>query len=101
MGRKRNKKIFDVVGTTSDGLVVVSGILGFEETYGLPLEDILISLKDRNMIPSWIHIILEAKKQNRNMKSFMVKLKDVASCVFGKEYWSVISPRLDTVNNED
>jgi len=89
-----HKNPFTVVGKTTEGQLVISGILRFEETYGLPLEDILEHLKERNIVPSWLHIMNEAKLQGVNQEKFLTKLEACAVSVFGKDYWAVISPFL-------
>lgn len=53
------------------GLEVVSGVVDFYVTYGLPLPDILQSLKEQNRVPCWVSFIEEGKKvrlEHENMR---------------------------------
>jgi hypothetical protein len=85
---------FNIVGKTPDGQLVISGLLRFEETYGLPLEDILEYVKNNNLVPSWFHVIDEAKKQGVNIHKFLTKLESCVVVVYGRDYWSLISTHL-------
>ncbi len=84
------KNIFDIVGETTDGKLVIKGILKFEETYGLPLEDILEYMKENDFVPSWYHLIDEAKIQKVNMNKFLTKLETCIVTVYGKSYYKLI-----------
>lgn len=89
---KRNP--FDIVGKTTDGKLVISGVLRFEETFGLPLEIIFEYLQENNLVPSWLHIMDESRKQGVNESKFLTKLETCVVSVYGKEYWSIIAPHL-------
>jgi len=90
--RKNNP--FEIVGKTTDGKLVISGILRFEETYGLPLEVILEYVRDNDLVPSWLHVMKEAEKQGVNRNKFLTKLETCVVSVFGKDYWSKVVPHL-------
>jgi hypothetical protein len=88
------KQLFGVVGKTLEGQLVVSGVLRFEETFGLPLADILVVIKNNNMIPSWIHLRKESEAQNSNPERFSDKLRIAVTDVYGIDYWEFVKKGL-------
>ena len=56
---KLHKQLLIAVGTTPEGMTVVSGVYRFFETIGLPLGDILFQLWEHNAIPDWIQLMNE------------------------------------------
>lgn len=88
------KNPFEIVGKTTDSKLVISGVLRFEETYGLPLEIIFEYLQENNLVPSWLHIMEESRKQGVNESKFLTKLETCVVSVYGKDYWSKIVPHL-------
>lgn len=51
--------MIEIIGKTTDGKFVVSSVYKFVETYGLPLEDLLYELQQRNYMPSWPEYVRE------------------------------------------
>jgi len=88
------KQLVKIVGKTSDDRLVLSGLFRFAETYGLPLEIIFQLLKDNNMIPSWSHLLEEAKKAQVNMERFKRRLQDNIVDIYGRDYYHEIARRL-------
>ncbi len=52
--------MFNVVGKTEDGELVISGIMKFRESYGLPLTYIFDAINKEGMIISWKHLVKES-----------------------------------------
>lgn len=69
------------------GLEVVSGVVDFYVTYGLPLPDILQSLKEQNRVPCWVSFIEEGKKLGWNMKTCVSRAQESIIDVHGRNYW--------------
>ena len=88
------KQLLEIVGKATDGRLVVSGIYRFKETHGLPLDMILESVNSKNLIPSWLHLVREAKDAGINISKFMTELESSVVLVYGKEYWGEIHPYL-------
>ncbi len=53
---------FPVVGQTPEGALVVSGVFSFYETHGMPYDATFMALRDRNRVPSWLHLYRDARK---------------------------------------
>ena len=87
MGRKN---LFEIVGKTEDGRLVVSGIYKFKESYGIPLDFIFEEIEKNNMIISWPHLIREAKECGCNMSKFMTELEYSVLDIYGKKQWEHI-----------
>jgi len=86
----KNKILFDVVGKTDDGKLVISGVMKFRESYGLPLVYIFDIIKNNNMVISWYHLIDEANIIGVNFDKFLSELKSAIIDVFGIEYFNLI-----------
>ena len=46
--------MLEVIGKTSDEKMVVKNCFLFETTYGVGITDMLLHLKEHNMVPDWI-----------------------------------------------
>jgi len=90
------KQLFSIVGRTEENNLVISGIFRFKETHGMTLDVIFDCLKDRNMVPSWLHLLEESENAGVNFEKFMTELEYSIINVYGKKYWSKISPLLTT-----
>lgn len=74
MGRKNSFKILKIVGKTIDGKLVIAGITKFCLTYGLALEDGLSLVKEKDCVPSWIHLYLECRKEGISAEQSLLKI---------------------------
>jgi hypothetical protein len=63
MSKRAHKSPLPVIGQTHEGrLLVVNGVYALYETHGLPFDVIFGALKDRGLIPSWLHVYRDARK---------------------------------------
>ena len=94
----KHKNIFTIVGQTKDNKPVISGILRFKESYGLPLEDIFDKVNLDGFVISWYHLIDEAIAMGVNKSKFGNELHTAILDAFGKEYldkiWDKVKEKL-------
>lgn len=76
-----------VTGTTLDGVPVISGnsIFSFEATYGLPLEFILISIKDRFLV-DWIGYLEATTASGKKLKTTILSIEFAVKENYGELY---------------
>ena len=89
------KNLIKIVGKTIDGKIVVSGLLRFKETYGLPLECILDFLP-KNMIPSWKQLLDEAIIIGIKREHFLKELKTIIIDIYGKDFLEYVWKYIET-----
>lgn len=82
-----------IVGKTEDGVLVVSEIFEMFDSKGLPLEDIILLLKENNMIIDWIDFYKDAMKKGWSLKTFYERL-EVLEDIFDKKYKDEVLRRL-------
>ena len=85
------KCILNIVGKTTNNKLVISGVIRFKETYGLPLDVIFQVLKNNGFAISWFDLIKEAMQTWIKAEHFMPELKTSIIDVFGLEYYSIVS----------
>ena len=85
------KQLFSIVGRTLENDPVVAGIFRFKESYGMPLVVIFDNLQNRSMVPSWFHLLEEAKKAGVNQEKFMTELEYSIIDIYGMDYWKKVS----------
>ena len=78
-------KRFKVVGRTTNGELVVTGMLEFLERFGLPAEIFCLECKDKNFIPDWFHFCLAARKANWSQRRIIGSVSEGAM-VWGREW---------------
>jgi len=84
-----SKKIkFDISGKTVDDKLVVRGIFNAVETYGVPLTDVLILLKESDLVVDWIDYYDTAIKSGMTKDRILERLKYNISDAFSAEYSS-------------
>lgn len=86
----KNKNLFEIVGKTEDNALVVSGIMRFRESYGLPLSYIFDAIISEGMVVSWRHLVEEALSIGINKDKFLSELKSSILDSFGEEYLSFV-----------
>lgn len=79
----RQKKSLEVIGTTPEGLEVVTGVYRFVETHGVPLDVLLGNLKERNKVPYWPSFYQEARDAGMKHERILSKLDESLSDVYG------------------
>jgi|10_taG_2_1085330.scaffolds.fasta_scaffold08172_3 hypothetical protein len=99
-GRGKNKKNRDqhrVVGRTTDGKVVMTGLFKLYNSRGMPLEDILENCKDHNIVIDWIAFYREARDKGWTMDTFVRLLSDPLTDVYDSEYRDTVISTLKTI----
>lgn len=76
----------NIVGITTDGKKVVSGIGKFYFEHGLPLVFIFDKLKERNALPSWIHLVSELKENGMTNERIIHLLNEHIFDSYGGEF---------------
>ena len=84
------KQLFSIVGRTLENNPVIAGIFRFKESYGMPLDVIFDNLQGRSMVPSWFHLLKEAKRAGVNQEKFMTELKYSIISIYGMKYWKKV-----------
>lgn len=82
------------VGRTSDGKLVVTEVFKFYETEGLPLDVILETLRDQNMMPDWMDFMLEAVRAKMKIPRILAMLDAAITDSYGSELRDVVISRL-------
>lgn len=89
--------MFTQVGVTNDDTKVFSGVFKFFETHGMPLDELLQLLKERNHLPSWLHFYDEARAAGMKHDRILSKLDPAISDVYGPKYRDAVLGRLSTL----
>ena len=92
-------KRFKVVGRTTNGELVVTGMLEFLERFGLPAEIFCLECKDKNFIPDWFHFCLAARKANWSQRRIIGCVSEGAM-VWGREWANKVIERCSSKLNE-
>lgn len=87
-----------IVGETTDGKSVVSGVFKMYDTLGLPLADIFEQLSLRNMLPSFPHLYNEAIAAGWKHKTILLRLREALGDVYGSEFAEEVTRRLELMN---
>ena len=76
----------EIVGKTKEGVLVVSGLgkLYFQE--GLPLSVVFDQCKERNILPSWIHLFKELSDNGMKKDRILHLLNEQVYDSYGKEF---------------
>lgn len=82
-----------IIGKTEDNFLVVADVFEFFDTLGLPLEDIIIQLKNKNMLIDWIDFYKQSKKAGWLVDTFYEKLI-VLEDIFDKKYKEEVLKRI-------
>lgn len=85
-----------LVGKTSDGKMVVSGVAALYFQDGLPLSVVFDLLTDKGCVPSWIHLYNEMKQNGMKDERIRHLLNEHIFESYGKEYRDEVMRRLDT-----
>jgi hypothetical protein len=97
-GRRTGKEnVLPYVGITQDGKKIVTGVYEFHETYGMPLSDLFLYLKNINLIPDWIDIYKWGRKNGMKHARIISKIKDPIEDSYGKSFADNVCRVLDTI----
>lgn len=100
MGRKQLGKILRVIGHTTDGRPVVAGLMKFCFTLGLPLEDALFFLIEKEYIPSWAHLYLECRREGIDHNATLIKIFTAVEDVYEPDTANLIKFELSNMAKE-
>jgi len=92
---KNNKYPLHQTGITTEDKKVVAGIYSFYETYGLPLNIVLMCFQTKDWVPDWIDLYLSATKAGMKHTRILSMLEEAISDSFGKEWTTEVISRLD------
>ena len=79
-----------ITGKTKHENIVVSEIFSFYDSLGLPLEDIILILKERNIVIDWISLYEDAISNGWLIPTFFEKITPILEDLFDKEYKNVV-----------
>jgi len=88
-----------IIGKSTDGQLVVSGIFKFFDTTGVPLFVIFDLCKQHNWLPSWIHLYKEAQMQGWKHKTIINRLREGMQDIYEKEFILKVIERLNSVTD--
>ncbi len=82
---------------------MLAGVLGLVFSEGIPLDIILQGLKDAGRIPCWISMYLDSKQENWSTSTFLNKVEQATTDVYGRDFSRTVMERLryviDSFNN--
>lgn len=82
------------VGKTTEGKPVVSGVAKLYYETGLPLSIIFDRLQQKEIVPSWNHLVSELKENGMKHDRIIHLLNEHIFESYGKEYRDEILKRL-------
>ena len=80
------KTIIFQSGITSDNKKVISGVYKMFDSHGIPLDIIFSILKDKNMIPNWIHLYKDCRFVGMSHDRILSKIEEAINDSYGKEF---------------
>lgn len=83
-----------IVGNTTNGQLVVSGVFELVDTYGVPLEVVLSELKHKGLVPAWDVFMLEAAKAGWSDRNTDSRIESACGDVYGAEYTREVTRRI-------
>jgi hypothetical protein len=89
------KHLIRVVGKTSDGRSVVSGVYRYFESTGLPLADILEQLEEKAYVPCWLSYMDEATRAGMKPARALAKLRDGMGDFYTQDFRDTVLSRLE------
>ena len=93
---KKGRNPLQISGQTTDQKSVVTGIFKiYSSLTGLPLQDILQTLYQNNMVVDWIDFYEESVKGGWRPDRTLVKIRDAVGEVFGTEVGKKVVERLN------
>lgn len=84
----------NIVGKTSCGKSVVSGLGKMYFENGLPLSVIFDGLQSRNLVPSFLHLVSELEENGMKRERIIHLLNEQVFESYGKEFRDVVIERI-------
>lgn len=88
------------LGTMDDNRIVVGDLLKYTATYGLPLADVLVFLRTKNLAPCWIDLMGDMLAEGWNKRTALARIKEATTEVYDRGYSDVVVERLTTLFEE-
>jgi hypothetical protein len=73
----------------------VTGWFPLVNSEGIPLEVLLLSFRDNELVPSWTSFIDEAIDKDWNLDTLRTKIEFATADVYGKEHSDEVIKRFD------
>lgn len=89
---------FKVVGKTSDGKTVVTGMFEFIDRFGLPTEMFCFECKDRGFVPDWFNFYSKADKVGWSHRRIIEHIREGAG-VWGSDFADCVVKRIASFRN--
>tara|TARA_Y100000310_G_scaffold31833_1_gene30171 strand:- start:9690 stop:9965 length:276 start_codon:yes stop_codon:yes gene_type:complete len=84
-----------IKGKTKSGLYVVSNTYYYYNTYGIPLEYIVLFLADNGYIIDWLDLLSDATKMGMKPSNMIGKIRTATLDVYGKDVSNSIIKRIN------
>lgn len=84
-----------LVGKTTTGSGVVTGVYRYYETYGIPLDVLFEELRKRNFVPDWNAFIQEALAAGMKKLRILSMLSPALSDTYGTEFCNYVIAKLE------
>ncbi len=84
-----------VSGKTADGKTVVSGVFPIYSSIGLPLQDIVDTLNQNDMLVDWQDFYHRAIKEGWKSGRTFIKIREAVGDIFGPAYGAEVEKRLN------
>ena len=99
MGRRKRKGVqLEVVGYRPvEGKAIVVNVFRVCETYGIPLDVVLLHIEQHGGMVSWIDYYAEAESAGMKHGRILSKLSEAIVDVWGKDFRDVVIARLERV----
>lgn len=74
-----------IVGKTSDGQLVVGDLYYWYQTEGTSFDMVLGVCKEKNYLPDWWNLFLDATRNGMKKDNFLSQLEDAIVDVYGRQ----------------
>jgi len=91
----------EIIGQTSNKLLVVNGAYHLYSTFGIPLEYICLVLSQNRYIIDWLGLISDAIGVGMKQSNIISKVKVVTLDVYGKEFSDAVMKRINLLLKQD
>lgn len=87
----------EIRGVTTSGHYVVGGVFSLYDTRGLPLDVVLDTLKERNIVPDWPLFCMDALRAGWKPSTIKTRIADAVADVYGHTYCAEVQKRLNAL----
>lgn len=84
-----------LVGKTTTGSYVVTGVYRYYETYGIPLDVLFEELRKRGFVPDWNAFIQEALDAGMKKSRILSMLSPALSDTYGENFCNHVVSKLE------